>query len=88
MTYVKGKCFERELAKLAQHITTTATGVTTAVNQHTATELSASKTLLLPHEQEITAQAKKRLQLQLEAFRLLEMREKEEKREAKKQRHS
>ena len=85
MSYEKGKSLKREMAKISQHITSTAAGVTTSVNQHTTAELSALKKLLLPHDQESTAQTKKRLHLQLRAVQCLEEQEKEEKQAAKKQ---
>ena len=83
LSYVKGKCMKRELSKLADHVTSASSAVTTAVKQHVTQELSGLKAALLAGKQEATAQAKQRLRCQMQALLCLE---EEDKKEAKQKR--
>ena len=78
MSYEKGKSLKREMAKISQHITSTAASSTAVLAQHVTQAIEPLRAVLLPRAGESTAEAKARNRLEMQAILALEAKQKEE----------
>ena len=85
MSYEKGKSLKREMAKISQHITSTAASSTAALALHVAQAIEPLRAVLLLRAGESTAEAKARNRLEMQAILALEAKQKEEAKQMREQ---